>query len=63
MWAALYGTAMHSLCAKRKARGVTLDTEVTPDMGSCTSLEMIGGARIRGKFVIAFVDSNHATFS
>ena len=40
--------------------GVTSDTEVTPDVGSYTSLEMIGGARIRGKYVIAFVGSNHA---
>ena len=33
---------------------------VTLDMGSYTSLEMTGGARIRGKFVIAFVGSSHA---
>ena len=40
--------------------GGTSDTEVTPDVGSYTSLEMIGGARIRGKYVIAFVGSHHA---
>ena len=40
--------------------GVTSDTEVTLDVGSYTSLEMIGGARMRGKFVRAFVGSNHA---
>ena len=39
--------------------GGTSDTEVTLDVGSYTSLEMIGGARIREKFVIAFVGSNH----
>ena len=40
--------------------GVTSDREVTPDVGSYTSPEMISGARIHGKFVIAFVGSNHA---
>ena len=40
--------------------GGTSDMEVTPDMGSYTSLEKIGGARVREKYVIAFVGSNHA---
>ena len=42
--------------------GVTSDTAVTPSVGSYTSLEMIGGARTRGKFVIAFIGSNHAKY-
>ena len=34
---------------------MTSDTEVTPDVGSYTSLDMIGGARMREKICIAFV--------
>ena len=41
--------------------GVTSDTDVTPDVGSYTSLEMIGGTRMQEKVsIIAFVGSNHA---